>query len=263
LDLAVWTPAYLPAWSSTAAAAATYRVEGDGLHLSLPPEHPRWCPDLHEPPLRVSAVQSGTWSGPVGSTRGQQPFQDGLVVREEQPARWGFTPYLGTVEVDCRASVGPGSMVSAWLVGLEDEPARSGEICLMEVFGDTLAMDASGAPTAAVGSGVHPFRDPALREDFTVPVRALDLAGWHRYAVAWEPDRLTFSIDGVVTRVVDQAPRYPVQLILAVFEFPDDATGPALVPELVVRAVTCRRPSTGQPGPRIPPVAIQVPEVGR
>jgi hypothetical protein len=237
LDAAVWTDAYLPAWSSRADARATWSVAPDGLHLSLPPEHPLWCPDLHEPPLRVSAVQSGNASGPVGSTRGQQPFRDGLRVREEQPPTWGFTPYEGRVEVECRASIGPGSMFSAWMVGLEDVPERSGEICLVEVFGRTLRT-AGGQAYADVGSGVHPFRDPALREDFAAPTTAIDVTSFHTYAVDWSPGRLVLSIDGVTTRVVDQAPGYPVQLILGAFDFPDEHPDPALVPELVVRRVT-------------------------
>jgi hypothetical protein len=84
LDETVWVPAYLPAWSSTRQAAATYEVVAEGLRLTIPPDQPLWCPDLHEEPLRVSAIQSGNWSGPAGSTRGQQPFRDGLAVREPQ-----------------------------------------------------------------------------------------------------------------------------------------------------------------------------------
>ena len=94
LDPAVWTTSYLPAWSSRAAAAATYTVEVDGLHLAIPADHPLWCPDLHASPLRVSAVQSGNWSGAVGSSQGQQPFRDGLVVREEQPTVLGYAPRI-------------------------------------------------------------------------------------------------------------------------------------------------------------------------
>lgn len=242
LDPAVWTAAYLPAWSSTAAAAATWRTDADGLHLTVPPEQPLWCPDLHPTPLRVSAVQSGTWSGPVGGTRGQQPFRPGLRVREEQPARWGCTPYLGTIEAVCRARVAPGSMFSVWAIGLEDEPDRCGEICLVEVFGDALGADDAGRPTAAVGQGVHAFRDPALHEDFVAPRRALDVAGWHAYTVRWEPDRLTFTVDGEVTRVLDQAPRYPVQLVLGVFDFPGTVPAGSPVPELVVRSVVVTAP---------------------
>ena len=254
LDPAVWTAAYLPAWSSRTAARATYAVAGDGLHLSVPAEHPRWCPDLHEPPLRVSAVQSGSWSGPVGSTQGQQPFREGLVVTEEQRPVWGFTPLYGRVEVECRAVVGRGSMFSAWLVGLEDVPERSGEICLVEVFGSTVGVGSDGAAVAAVGSGVHAFRDPALHEDFTALPAALDVAAFHTYAVDWRPGRLAFSIDGSPTRVVDEAPDYPVQLILGVFDFPAEGPDPEVVPELVVRRVRGSRlslvdaPVRGQAG---------------
>src|SRR5690242_6025459 len=90
LDSDVGTAAYLPAWSSAREAAATYALDDDGLHLTIPPGQPLWCPDLHDSPLRVSAMQSGNWSGPAGSSRGQQPFREGLVVREAQATRWGL-----------------------------------------------------------------------------------------------------------------------------------------------------------------------------
>lgn len=233
-----WTAAYLPAWSSRAAAAAHARTGPGGLTLAIPPDHPVWCPGTHTPPLRVSAVQSGSWSGPVGSTQGQQPFREGLVVREEQPARWAYTPWHGRVEVTCRAVVGPGSMFSAWLVGVEDVPERSGEICLVEVFGDQLGTDEDGGATAALGSGVHPFRDPALREDFAAPRTRVDVSAWHTYAVDWRPGSVTFEVDGTVTRTLAQAPDYPMQLVLGVFDFPEQPhTGGPAVPELVVARV--------------------------
>jgi hypothetical protein len=235
LDEQVWTAAYLPAWSSRQEAAATWGVEPDGLHLSIPPDHPLWCADRHEEPMRVSAVQTGNWSGPVGSTVGQQPFRSGLTVREEQPARWGCTPWYGRVDVECRAQLDPASMFSAWMVGLEDRPERSGEICLVEVFGDAVQEG-----TVALGSGVHPFRDPALVEDFGAPVTPLDVEVLHRYAVEWRPGRVDFLLDGVPHRTVAQAPDYPVQLILAVFDFPRRRAGgepPTSTPELVVRRV--------------------------
>ncbi len=241
LDESVWTPAYLPAWSSRRAAAATYAVDADGLHLTIPPEQGLWCPDLHDGPLRVSAVQSGNWSGPVGSTRGQQPFRDGLVVREAQPPTWGFTPHGGRIEVVCRATLTERSMFSAWLVGLEDEPDRCGEICLVEVFGDAIAPGPDGRPVAALGSGVHAFRDPRLVEAFSADPHPIDVAADHAYAVDWRPGRVEFLVDGVPVKRVDQAPDYPMQLVLGVFDFPDRApAGEAEppVPELVVRRVT-------------------------
>ncbi|TDC41143.1 hypothetical protein [Micromonospora sp. KC213] len=74
------------------------------------------------------------------------------------------------------------SMASVWLVGIEDEPQRSGEICLFEVFGD--AIDRTG-PT--VGMGIHPFRDPALRDDFSTPRLPIDVTDFHVYAADWRP----------------------------------------------------------------------------
>ena len=37
-----------------------------------------------------------------------------------------------------RAEISKGSMVSLWMVGIEDQPERCGEICVMEVFGDAI-----------------------------------------------------------------------------------------------------------------------------
>ena len=73
LKRATWLPHYLPAWSSRAASAATYGIENSCLHLSIPPEQGLWCADDHQPPLRVSGIQSGIspvqWAAPSGSSR--------------------------------------------------------------------------------------------------------------------------------------------------------------------------------------------------
>jgi len=228
LDESVWLPAYLPAWSSRAAAAATWRIDADGLHLTIPLEQPRWCEGLHDdPPLKVSAVQSGNRSGPVGSTDGQQPFREGLLVQEAQEPLAGCLPHLGRIEVTCRAAIGPDAMFSAWLIGVEDEPERSGELCLVEVFGD--------APHA-IGSGVHAFRDPVLHEEFGTVDAGIDVAEPHRYAVEWRRDGVDFLIDDRVVRRSAQSPGYPMQLEIAVFEFPGRAPR-RHDPELVVSRV--------------------------
>ena len=245
LDPAVWTASYLPAWSSRAASAATYTVGRDGLRLTIPPEQGLWCPDLHETPLRVSAVQSGNRSGPAGSTDGQQPFRDGLVVREEQPTVLGFTPFRGEVAVTCRATLGRRSMFSAWMVGLEDRPERCGEICIVEIFGD--ALTTAPSPIARYGCGVHRFRDPGLVEDFAAPAVSVDVTRTHTYAAVWTADGVAFTLDGELVRTTPQSPAYPMQLILGLFDFPDRATDaqregrePPPTPELVVERVAGR-----------------------
>ena len=228
LDLAVWVPHYLPQWSSRAESAATYEVAGSELRLTIPPQQGVWCEGDHEPPLRVSGVQSGVFSGAVGSTVGQQPFRDGQVVREHQPAQWGWTPEYGLIEVRARMELSPRSMASVWMVGLEEQPDRCGEICVFEVFGD--------APDA-VGSGIKNFRDPALEWEFDAPRREIDVSEPHIYAAEWRPGRVDFFVDGKHTRTVEQAPAYPLQMMVAVFDFPDKPGPSDHVPMLAVDSV--------------------------
>jgi hypothetical protein len=232
LDRDVWVPHYLPAWSSRAATAATVEVVDSCLHLSIPPGQGLWCAGDHEPAMRVSAVQSGNASGPVGSTTGQQPYREGLLVREEQPPHWGWTPLGGLLEMRARAVVSPRSMVAWWLVGLEDRPERSAEICVFEVFGDAVDPGVS----AAVGMGLHPFRDPGVVEDFAAVRLPIDVAQFHTYAVDWSPERVDVLVDGALVRSATRPPWYPVQLMVAVFDFPDRSVGgdDDAVPELVV-----------------------------
>ena len=108
LDTEVWLPHYLPAWSSRAQTRASYRLEDSCLVLDVPVDHPVW--PIHQPPLRVSAVQSGSWSGPVDSVFGQQRFEEGQLVREEQPRFEGWLPATGHVEIRCRMTLSPRSM---------------------------------------------------------------------------------------------------------------------------------------------------------
>jgi hypothetical protein len=230
LDTEVWVPHYLPQWSSRAESAATYEIAGSELRLTIPPEQGVWCVGDHEPTLRVSGIQSGVFSGEVGSTVGQQPYREGLVVRESQPTLWGWTPHHGRLEIRARMSLSPRSMAGVWMAGLEDEPTRCGEILLFEVFGDALEDG-----TAAVGMGVRPFRDPALVDGFEAPRVAIDVTEPHVYAADWRPGRVDLLIDGEHVKTVHQAPDYPMQMMVAVFDFPDKAApGDDHVPELAV-----------------------------
>lgn len=238
LDRAVWSPYYLPHWSSRAGSLATYSVHDGELRLSISVDQPLWCPGVHEPPLRVSGVQTGAFAGPVGSTIGQQPFRPDLRVMEEQAPFWGYTPLYGDIEVRMRGEVSPRSMFAFWMSGIEDIPERSGEICVAEIFGSGL-----GPGSAEVGLGLREFRDPALTGDFTTHVVEVDVAEFHVYRVRWAPGRLAFAIDDEPVRTIDQAPAYPMQLMIAVFDFPSHARAADFethVPRLVVSHVRGR-----------------------
>jgi hypothetical protein len=231
LDESRWLPHYLPQWSSREQSAATYGVAGSELRLSIPHDQGLWCADSHPEPLRVSGVQSGVFSGRVGSTTGQQPFADGQVVREEQPAWWGWTPERGRIEVDARMELSRTSMASVWLVGLEDRPERCGEICVFEVFGRTVTGEG-----AEVGTGIHPFRDPSLVEEFSTQHEEIDVRDRHTYAVQWRADGVDFFLDGRLVRRSAQSPAYPMQMMIGVFDFPYGGA-PEHVPLLAVDEV--------------------------
>lgn len=244
LDRSRWLPHYLPAWSSREATAAVHRLDG-GLTLEIPVDHPLWCPDDHDPPLRVSGIQSGSWSGPVGSPRGQQRYREGLVVLTEEPRFEGWLPRAGRVAVRARMTLSHRSMAALWLAGFEDDPdqLQCGEICVFEIFGR--ALGPPEAPSAEVGVGIKPFRDPALADDFAAPRVAIDVTEPHAYAVDWDADEAVFTVDGQEVRRCARPPTYPLQLMLAVFDFPDWSTGgdDHLVPRMVVEEISGWSPS--------------------
>ena len=161
LDERLWFPHHLAGWSSRAASAARYEV-GGGLRLRIDADQPPWSPEF-DGGIRASSLQTGVFSGPLGSTVGQVHFREGLVVREEQGSVALYTPQYGLFEVRYRAIDDPANMVALWMVGFGDMPTRSAEICVAEIFGRDV-----GSATARIGMGVHPFGDPAIRDEFAL-----------------------------------------------------------------------------------------------
>jgi len=101
----------------------------------------------------------------------------------------------------------------------------------VEVFGRSVR-DGS----VEVGSGLKAFRDPDLAEDFAAPRLELDVAGPHTYAVDWDRTEAVFSVDGREVRRCVAPPAYPLQVMVAVFDFPEwsDGRDDHLVPALEV-----------------------------
>ena len=91
LDTDVWLPHYLPMWSSLEATRASYRLEDSCLVLDIPPEPASGCQRTIHPPLRLSGMQSGNRSGPVGSTDGQQAVYAGRWSGRSSPTSRGIS----------------------------------------------------------------------------------------------------------------------------------------------------------------------------
>ena len=72
----------------------------------------------------------------------------------------------------------------------------------------------------------------------------IDVRQPHVYAVEWDAGEAVFSVDETVLRRCPNPPTYPLQLMLAVFDFPQWSSGDdhRLVPRLVVDRVAGTRP---------------------
>ncbi len=217
LDESRWLPAHLPQWSSRAQAAARYDLEGGRLVLRIDRDQPPWCPEF-DGATRVSSLQTGVLAGPLGSGLGQHRFNPDAVVREEQETRRLYTPTYGRIEARASALPDPMSMVAFWMIGFEEVPEQSAEICVFEIFGRDVRSD-----SADVSMGIHPFGDPALSDDFERVRVDIDVTRPHTYAVEWTPGRVRWLVDDQPVKTSQQAPDYALQLMLGIYEFPTQA----------------------------------------
>ncbi|WP_448627447.1 glycoside hydrolase family 16 protein [Geodermatophilus sp. URMC 64] len=238
LDRGLWLPHFLPHWSSRAASAARYRL-GDGvLRLVVEEDQPPWCPEFDDG-VRVSSLQTGEFCGPLGSAVGQHRFNPAVVVREEQDDVRLYTPQYGFFEVRARMRVDATGMAALWMIGYEDAPERSAEICVFEVFGRDIGPDGP-----RIGMGVHPFGDPSIADEFEQVALPIDVREFHVYAAEWTPEQVSFLVDDEVVKVVRQSPAYPMQFMLDVYAFPGD-DDPPVPQELVVDRFRGWRPGSG------------------
>jgi hypothetical protein len=193
------------------------------LSLLIEEDQQPWCPEL-DGEVRVSSLQTALFAGTVGSTVGQHRFNPAAVVTEAQRNVRLYTPQYGKIELRARALDDPRAMVALWLIGYEDKPTRSAEICVCEIFGRDVGKD-----HAAIGMGVHPFGDQLITDDFASVRVPIDARDFHVYAAEWTPDGVAFFVDGDPVRTVRQSPAYPMQLMLGIYEFPrDDGDPPAV-----------------------------------
>ena len=139
------------------------------------------------------------------------------MVRQAQDNARLYTPQYGLFELRAKAIDDPRCMVALWMIGYEDTPDRSAEICICEIFGRK--------HDHRLGRG----RDgPAPLRRSPDPRRVLGGGPGHRrprfhvYAAEWTPEYVAFFVDHRLVKVVEQSPGYPMQFMLGVYEFPDD-----------------------------------------
>ena len=207
-----WVPHYLPHWTTPDRSEARYRLTPGGIELRIEQDQLDWRTE--DAPLRVSNLQTGTFSGPGGSVRGTHCHRtDELFVRTETPERLLFAPSGGQVDITVTASRDTGCMLAAWLVATEHlSPADSGEICIFEIDADAIG------PTTTARSGIKAHHDPRLTTDMAVVTVPLDASQPHTWTAIWGDGETTIGCDGFVVRRMPQAPDYPLFLMIDLFE---------------------------------------------
>jgi hypothetical protein len=240
LDPGRWISHYLPQWSNRERSAARYALSDGCLRLLIEADQEPWCPEF-DGETRVSSLQTGLFAGPVGSAVGQHRFNPAAVVREAQRNARLYTPQYAFIELRAKAIADPRNMVALWLIGYEDRPERSAELCVCEIFGRDVGPD-----RVAVGMGVHPFGDPEIRDEFAEQTIEIDAREFHIYAADWTPDHVAFFVDGELVKTVGQSPGYPMQLMLNIYEFPADGETGDYPKEFVIDWVRGYRPSYGR-----------------
>ncbi len=117
-----------------------------------------------------------------------------------------------------------------WLAGFEEHPEDGGELCVVEVFGRSIE-----GGSAEIGVGAKQVNDPRLTHDFVAPRLAVDVAEYHTYSVEWDDIQAAFSVDGEQVHVCSHPPTYPMEVMLALFDFPEWSGGEGHVPTLTHR----------------------------
>lgn len=213
LDGDRWVGHYLPHWTTPERSRARCAFGADGLRLRIEADQPDWRPE--DAPLRVSNLQTATFSGPLGSTRGTHRHRpDGLVVRTPTPARLLWAPREGQVDVRVTASLDRGCMLAVWLVGTEHESERdSGEICVCEIDADAV-----GPASSRVRVGVKAHHDPRLRTEMTEVVVPVGAGQAHWWSARWDAGGVVVACEEEVVFSSGQHVRGPQQLMVGLFE---------------------------------------------
>lgn len=100
----LWVAHWLPHWTTPERSAARfgYDTGAGGLVLRIDQDQLDWRAE--DAPLRVSNLQTGTFSGELGSSRGTHRHRlDGLRVRTPTPTRLLSAPVAGRVEITVSA----------------------------------------------------------------------------------------------------------------------------------------------------------------
>lgn len=209
-----WIPYYLPQWSSRENSKPSYHFTDSNLVLKITKGQRPWCPEFNGE-VKCSSIQTGVYAGVLGTSEGQHKFNPECIVREEQINQRKYLPLYGYFEIKAKVPDTRSNVSALWMIGYEENPAESAEICIFEIKGTNIEKNSS-----VIGYGIHKFNDPKLEEAFYENRFDIDVTQFHIYAAEWTLEKVDFYIDNVLTHSIKQSPDYPMQFMLNIYEIP-------------------------------------------
>jgi hypothetical protein len=217
LDQTKWLPHYFPHWAGLKNSEADCKLVDSCLRLSIDTQNIMPWGD------RASSIQTGHFSGPVGSSSGQFQFQPGLKVIEFIPPFRSFTPKYGYFEIRLKAPATAGFHTALWMIGYDGE--ATGEIRCFELHGANISNEKSRFDT-----GILPWKDIRLHEECHEDWVAIDATEFHVYGIDWRMDRVDYYVDNNLIRSIKQSPNYEMQFLLGLYERPKEVARMLLKP---------------------------------
>jgi len=211
-----WVPYYLPQWSSRENSKPNYHLADNQLVLKITEDQKPWCPEFNGE-VKCSSIQTGLYAGALGTNQGQHRFNPKCIVREEQVNQRKYLPRYGYFEIRAKVPDTRSNVSALWMIGYEEKPEESAEICLFEIKGTNIEKNSS-----VIGQGIHKFNDPKLKEAFYETRFDIDVTQFHIYAMEWTAEKVDFYIDNTLIRTIGQSPDYPMQFMLNIYEVPVD-----------------------------------------
>ena len=207
-----WIPYYLPHWSTKKLSIPRYNICDKTLVLKIDDDQKPWCPEFNGN-VKVSSLQTGGFSGKIGSKYGQHRFSHDCIVREEQILEKKYTPKYGYFEMIARCDISRNNVVAFWMIGFEEKPENSSEICVFELKGENIRNKSS-----IIGYGVHPFGDPRIQDEFYEEEIEVDVTKFNTYSVEWTKKSIHFYINNNRIRTIQQSPDYEMQFMLNIYD---------------------------------------------
>ncbi|MCH7230939.1 family 16 glycosylhydrolase [Glycomyces sp. L485] len=198
LDPNLWITKYLESRTSTDRASARYGFRDNALVLRIDDDQPTYYTDN---PMKVSSIQTGQRTHLHKDNR----------FDHEIPTDMKYATQYGYFEIRAKSSARSGIHTAFWLIGRQDTWEQRGELDIMEHAGIH--------GKSRFNYNLFKWSDPNLSDSTNSVGVGFDMTTeMHIYAIEWTPTQFKLYIDNVLTRTIDQSPRYPAVFLLGVYE---------------------------------------------